>query len=96
MCAAAVQVVGVVVLGVQSVGGDDRVGDADPVQQRGERGDLVRLAVDHGLAQHDPAAGVERREQVHRTPIGATGTAGGLAVHRDNRWRRTDRRRVGS
>ena len=34
------QVAGVGALGVQGVGGDDRVADVDPVQQGGEHRDL--------------------------------------------------------
>jgi hypothetical protein len=36
--AAAGQVAGVLALGVQRVGGDDRPADGDAVQQRGEQG----------------------------------------------------------
>jgi hypothetical protein len=81
---ASVQVAGVLVLRVESVGSDDRAGDIDSVQQRGERGDLVRLPVDHRLTQHDAAAGIERREQVHRPLVGEAGAASGLAIHRDD------------
>jgi hypothetical protein len=35
------QVGGVLTLGVQSIGGDDRTGDVQAVQQLGEQGDLV-------------------------------------------------------
>jgi len=38
--AAAGQVTGVGALGVQRVGSDDRIADADPVQQRAEHRDL--------------------------------------------------------
>jgi hypothetical protein len=92
---ASVQVAGVLVLRVESVGSDDRAGDIDSVQQRGERGDLVRLPVDHRLTQHDAAAGIERREQVHRPLVGEAGAAGGLAVHRDDPRRGNPRRRCG-
>jgi hypothetical protein len=40
---AAVQVAGVLALGVQRVGGDDRILDVQAVAQRGEQGDLVGL-----------------------------------------------------
>ncbi len=39
------EVVGVTVLGVQGISGDDRAGEVDTVEQWGERGDLVGLAV---------------------------------------------------
>ena len=50
--------------GCTRVGGDDRVGDLDSVQQRGERGDLVGLAVHCGLSEDHPGALVEGREQM--------------------------------
>ena len=40
-----VQVGGVAVLGVQRVGGDDRIVDLKAVQQRGEQGDFVGLGI---------------------------------------------------
>jgi hypothetical protein len=42
--AASGQVGGVLALGMQGIGGDDRAGDVDAVQQRGEHGDFVDLA----------------------------------------------------
>jgi hypothetical protein len=44
VCAAPGQVAGVLALGVQRVGADDRTGDLDAVQQGGEQRDLVGLA----------------------------------------------------
>nr|WP_219420482.1 hypothetical protein [Pseudonocardia nigra] len=74
------------VLGVQRIGGDhrpgQRAGPVDPLQQRCERGDLVRLGLDLGLAEHDTPAVIERAEQMH-PPIRVTSTANGLAVHRN-------------
>jgi hypothetical protein len=69
---------------VCSVGGDDRTGDVDPVQQRRERGDLVGLAVHHTLAQHHPAGLLECREQMHRAAVGPASTACALAVDSDH------------
>jgi len=43
---------GVLALGVQSIGGDDRIGDVQAAQQRGEHGDLVGLGTHLHLAQH--------------------------------------------
>jgi hypothetical protein len=62
-------------LGVQRVRHDDHpVKGAeqllDPVQQRGERRDLVRLRRDLHLGQNDAGAGVIGRQQVHLTAIG--------------------------
>ena len=62
--AAPVQVGGVGVLGVQRVRGDDRIGDLDAVQQRGEQGDFVGLGAHLDLAQHHAMGVIERGEQV--------------------------------
>ncbi len=70
---ALVQVGCVAVLGVQSVRGDDRIGDLDLVQQRGEQGDFVGLGVHPDLAQHHAMGVIERGEQV---PGGLLVTAG--------------------
>jgi hypothetical protein len=50
------------VLGMQRVGGDDRAGQIDAVQQRPEGGDLVALVGDLALGQ-DVAGVVHRGEQ---------------------------------
>jgi hypothetical protein len=55
--AAVVQVLGVCALGVQRVRGDQHIGQVETVQQRGERGEFVGLALDLGLAQHRPGGG---------------------------------------
>ena len=62
--AAAVQVFGVGALGVQRVGGDDRILNVHPVQQRGEHRDLVGLGVYVYLSQYHAAGMVEGGEQV--------------------------------
>jgi hypothetical protein len=62
----------VITLGVQRVGGDDRTGDLDAVQQGGEQGDLVGLDAHVHLAQHHAVTMVEGSEQV--TPAFATVT----------------------
>jgi hypothetical protein len=58
------QVFGVGALGVQGVSGDDRIGDVQPVQQRGEHRDLVGLGVHVHLPQHHTVGMVEGGEQV--------------------------------
>ena len=58
------QVLGVGALGVHSIGGNDRIGDAYPVQQRAEHRDLVRLRPHLGLAQHHAVGMVKSRQQV--------------------------------
>jgi hypothetical protein len=91
--AAVVQVLGVCALGVQRVRGEQHIGQVETVQQRGERGDFVGLALDLGLAQHCPGCGVERGQQMHLGVLIGAGAAGGLPVDRDHphptrpRWR---------
>ena len=58
------QVAGVLALGVQRIGGDDRPGQGDPVQQHGQHRDLVGLGLHIDLAQDYAMRMVERREQV--------------------------------
>src|SRR5664279_3689127 len=77
------QVVGVLALGVQSVRGDDRVGEVDAVQQRRECRYLIGLPVHDTLPEHDPVAMFEGGEQVHQARIGPTRAAHALAVDRD-------------
>ena len=67
MRAAPGKVAGVLALGVQSVRGDDRAGDVQSVEQRGEHRDLAGLGAHLHLAQHHPTGLVERREQVTAT-----------------------------
>jgi hypothetical protein len=62
--AAAGQVAGVLALGVQRVGGDDRPADGDAVQQRGQHRDFVGLRIDLDLAQHHAVRVVEGGQQV--------------------------------
>jgi hypothetical protein len=62
--AATVQVLGVGALGVQRVGGDDRIGNVHPVQQRGEHRDLVGLGVHIHLPEHHAMGMVKGGEQV--------------------------------
>jgi hypothetical protein len=65
--AAAVQVLDMVALGVQRVCGDHHVGQVDAgqgVEQRCERGDLVGLALNLDLPEHDAGALVDHREQM--------------------------------
>lgn len=76
------------VLGVQGIGGDDGVGEIDPIQQGRESGDLVAFVIDLHLAQHDTAGVCEGGEQVPCWPVGDAGAARGLAVHGDGSQRR--------
>jgi hypothetical protein len=46
------KIAGVLTLGVQRVGGDDRAVDLDAVQQRGEYADFAGLGIHLCLAQH--------------------------------------------
>ena len=50
------QVVGVVAVGVDGVGGDQDIGQVQLVEQRGERGDLAALGLDLDLAEDAPLA----------------------------------------
>lgn len=83
--AAAGEVGGVATLGVQRVGGHDRLGDVDAVQQRRECRYLVGLGLYRGLPQHHPSGGVERREQMNPGLVVVARPAGGLPVHGDHR-----------
>jgi hypothetical protein len=62
--AAAGRVAGVLALGVQRVGGDDRPADGDAVQQRGQHRDFVGLRLDPNLAQHHAVGVVQGGEEV--------------------------------
>lgn len=64
MRAAAGKVAGVCTLGVQRVGGNDRIAALDPVQQRGEQRDLVRFGAHLHLAQHRAMRMIEGGQQV--------------------------------
>jgi hypothetical protein len=58
------QVLSMGALGVQGIGGDDRPGQVNAVQQRGEHRDLVRLGLDIGLAQDHAVIVIECGQQV--------------------------------
>ena len=82
--AAAVQVLGVAVLGMQRVGGDDRTGDVQTVEQRGESRYFIGLSIHDRLGEHRAVGDVERGKQMHRAGVTEAGTAGGLAVQGDH------------
>jgi hypothetical protein len=67
----------------RGVGGDHRPGQVQGLQQRGEPGDLVGLAVHAGLGEHSAGLLVGYRQQVHSLPVGCgmTGAAHCLTVH---------------
>ena len=67
VCPAPRKVAGVLALGVQRVGGDDRICDLDAVQQDGEQRDLVGLGTHLHLAQHHAMSMIEGGEQVAAT-----------------------------
>ena len=69
------QVAGVLPLGVRRVGGDDRIGDAQAVQQRGEQGDFAGLGAHLHLPQHHPMGMIERRQQGTAVLAAVPGTA---------------------
>jgi len=75
VCAAPGQVAGVLALGVQRVGGDDRVLDVQAVAQRGEQGDFIGLGAHLHLAQHHAMNMVQRRQQVAAAIAAVTGAA---------------------
>ena len=75
VAAALVQVVGVVAVGVDGVGGDQDIGQVQIVEQRGERGDLAALLRDRDLPEDDAAGLVEHRHQM-RLPITTAARAG--------------------
>jgi hypothetical protein len=76
------QPVGVGVLGVHGVGGDDPPGKVQPLQQRPELGDLVGLGVHLDLGQDRTGAVVHHRQQVHLQTGVVAAAAQGLAVDR--------------
>jgi hypothetical protein len=79
------QELGGVGVGLQRVGGDHHPGQVEPVQQRGERGDLFGGAGDLALGQHRAAGVVHTGQQVDRAAVGGGpfGAAQGLAVDGD-------------
>ena len=58
-----------VALGVQGVDGHDPARQLQDVQQGRHRPELVRLAVDLDLPEHDPGAGRERLDQMKRRAL---------------------------
>ena len=70
------QELGVLALGMQGVRGDHAPGQVQRLQQRGELGDLIGLAVHAGLGEHGAGLLVGYGEQVHGLPVaaGVTGT----------------------
>jgi hypothetical protein len=77
------QEAGVVALGVQRVGGDDRTGKVQAVKQRLELGDLVGGGGHLALGEHGAVVVVQRCQQVHLVAL-AGRTPQRLAVHRDD------------
>jgi hypothetical protein len=82
--AALVQVVGVSAVGVQTIGGDEHVGQVEIVEQGAERGDLACLVIDLDLPEYDPSGLVEHWHQMWEVDPAVGGadavTAQGLAV----------------
>ena len=54
------------------------------VQQAGEHGDLVRLAIHGDLGEHHPGAVIQAGHQVRRGPVARAGATYGLAIHREH------------
>ena len=77
--AAVVQVGGVLALGVQRVRGDQHVPSrpVDLVEQAGEHGDLVRLAVHGDLGADHAGAVIQARQQVRRGILRRSGRRAG-------------------
>jgi len=69
-------------VGVERVGGDDRPGKVQPVQQGLEGGDLAGGAVDLALGEHCAGGVVHRGQQVDLAAV-AFGASQRLAVDRD-------------
>jgi hypothetical protein len=65
----------VLALGVQSISGDDRIGDVQAVQQGTEHGDLVGLGAHLHLAQHRAMSMVASGEQVTAVLVAMAGAA---------------------
>ena len=65
------------------VGGDHAPGQVQGLQQRRERGDLIRLAVHASLGEHGTGALIEGSQQVHGLPVtaGMPGAPHRLAIH---------------
>ena len=80
---AGVEVVRVLGLGMEGIGGDERPGDVEGVQQRRESVDFIGLLADGGLSEDDAGFMIEGSEQVWRPAVNTAGTADGLAVDRD-------------
>ena len=80
--AAVDQEAGVVALGVQRVGGDQRTGKVQAGQQRLELGDLVGRRGHLALGEHGAVMVVQRCQQVHLVAVAGRAPQR-LAVHRD-------------
>ncbi|MFB9674642.1 hypothetical protein [Streptosporangium vulgare] len=61
---------GVLVLGVQGVGGADPAGEVKPGQQERERGDLIALGCDHQRARDWGRSSAASRRQAQQRPCG--------------------------
>jgi hypothetical protein len=76
---------------MQRVGRHDhsvQIHDGQGVEQRCERGDLVGLALDVDLSEHDTSVLVDHRQQMPAwldgaLTVGVAGSAQGLTVHRE-------------
>ena len=80
--AAAMQVSGVLALGVHRISGNHGTGQVgDLVQDHREHGDLVGLAVQGDLCANHAGVVVEAGHQVWGAPVTCPGAAHGLAVY---------------
>jgi hypothetical protein len=77
------------------LGGDQGVGEVQPLQQRPEPGDLACGGLHVGLGEDRAAGVVHHGEQVDRRPGVVAAAAQSLAVHRDRPTRVGRRRRPG-
>src|SRR4051794_12776934 len=75
---------------------DDAAVEVQGAEQLGDGRDLVRLAVDRALAEHQPAPARPGADQVQRPALvaAAAGPADGLAVDRDHLALGPDRQRL--
>jgi hypothetical protein len=75
LSAAPGQVGGMVTLGMQGIGGDDRAGDVNAIQQRAEQGDLIGLGACLHPPQHHAVRMIEGRQQVTAVLLAMAGAA---------------------
>ena len=75
---------GMLALGMQCVGEDDRAVQVQVLEQRGERGDLIALGADLLLGDGRALVAGDSGQQVRRGAVLILRAAGGLAVHRDH------------